>query len=451
MSSVYFHKSSPVFFFLSYLSCSLAYGWGTTVDFITSFLHSSRFSAFCSIFHSRPVHSLMFSSHHFLCLPLHLLPWTVPCRIVLASPDDHVTCPYHFSLPLFTEVKRSSYGPMAFPILAFTSSLVMWSLYEIPVTCAVYHIDRNKKRCKNYSHGNFANFPWVGLLSHLSALKATLTTTHKVLLPVTSMCTEHILDTSQPDRCTVNVWGEKSLVHNCHCDWIFKKKSGGRVGGGWGGGGGCSGKNTVLKAHLEIFLIQKIISPWVLFWVCFLERGVEGGGGGKELSLFCFWFVYWLLFVWGFFLVFFPFLSLHWCPWLCQFQNSGGAGEGWGITWAVSTTSTTCTHHWPQNKKETDPHHVSSFRGWVPADWYRKWILWKPNRVEQQTVGNFAFCAKNASFCGKGDGSVGEGSAGPGRKSAPRNRTTKTPNWEKVAIVQMPRDSFNFMFCMWIL
>ena len=44
-------------------------GWGTTVDFTASFLHSSRFSAFRSmIFHSRPVHSLMLSSHRFLCL-----------------------------------------------------------------------------------------------------------------------------------------------------------------------------------------------------------------------------------------------------------------------------------------------------------------------------------------------------------------------------------------------
>ena len=68
----------------------------------------------------------MLSSHCFLHLPLRLPPWTVPCRIVLASPGDHVMCPYHFRLPLFTEV-RSSYGP-----LAFTSSLVMWLLYEIP-------------------------------------------------------------------------------------------------------------------------------------------------------------------------------------------------------------------------------------------------------------------------------------------------------------------------------
>ena len=59
----------------SYLSRSLADRWGTTVDFTTSFLHSSRLSAFRSmIFHSRPVHSLMLSSHGFLRLPLHLPP-----------------------------------------------------------------------------------------------------------------------------------------------------------------------------------------------------------------------------------------------------------------------------------------------------------------------------------------------------------------------------------------
>ena len=77
----------------------------------------------------------MLSSHCFLCLPLHLPPWTVPWRIVLASPDDHVMCLYHLTLHLFTEVRRSSYSSMAFPILAFTSSLVMWSLYEILRSC----------------------------------------------------------------------------------------------------------------------------------------------------------------------------------------------------------------------------------------------------------------------------------------------------------------------------
>ena len=74
----------------------------------------------------------MLSSHCFLCLPFRLPHWTVPCRIVLASPDDRVTCPYHFSLRLFTEVRRSSYRPIVCHILAFTSSLVLWSLYETP-------------------------------------------------------------------------------------------------------------------------------------------------------------------------------------------------------------------------------------------------------------------------------------------------------------------------------
>ena len=74
----------------------------------------------------------MLSSHRFLYLPLRLAPWTVSCRIVFASPGDRVTCPYYFSLRLFAAVRRSSFGLMAFPILDFTSSLVMWSLCEIP-------------------------------------------------------------------------------------------------------------------------------------------------------------------------------------------------------------------------------------------------------------------------------------------------------------------------------
>ena len=59
----------PSYLILSYLSRCLADRWCITVDFTTSFLHSSRFSAFRSMmFHSRPVHSLMLSSHRFLCL-----------------------------------------------------------------------------------------------------------------------------------------------------------------------------------------------------------------------------------------------------------------------------------------------------------------------------------------------------------------------------------------------
>ena len=67
-------------------------------------------------------------------LPLSALsspPFTVPCKMVLAKPDERETWPYHCSLRLFTIVRRSSCGPIACWILARTSSLVTWSLYEM--------------------------------------------------------------------------------------------------------------------------------------------------------------------------------------------------------------------------------------------------------------------------------------------------------------------------------
>ena len=86
--------------------------WGATDDLATSSLHSCRLSAFLMAAPSvMPVHSGMLSSHLFFCLPRLLPPCTVPCRIVLASPEDLVMCPYHFSLRRFTVVKRSSWGP----------------------------------------------------------------------------------------------------------------------------------------------------------------------------------------------------------------------------------------------------------------------------------------------------------------------------------------------------
>ena len=57
--------------------------WGTTNDFATNFLHFSLFStALRDLANSRPVHSLMLSSHLFLCLPCLLPPFTVPCNAV---------------------------------------------------------------------------------------------------------------------------------------------------------------------------------------------------------------------------------------------------------------------------------------------------------------------------------------------------------------------------------
>ena len=106
--------------------------WGTTYDFATSFLHFSLFStALWDLPNSRPVHSLMLFSHLFLCPPCLLLPFTVPCKMVLARPDERETWPYHCSLRLFMIIRGSSCGPIACWILAQTSSLVTWSLYEM--------------------------------------------------------------------------------------------------------------------------------------------------------------------------------------------------------------------------------------------------------------------------------------------------------------------------------
>ena len=106
--------------------------WGTTDDFAISFLYCSLFStALWDLPNSRPVHSLMLASHLLLCLPCLLPPFTVPCKMVLARPDERKTWPYHCILRLFTIVRRSSCGPIACWILARTSLLVTWSLYKI--------------------------------------------------------------------------------------------------------------------------------------------------------------------------------------------------------------------------------------------------------------------------------------------------------------------------------
>ena len=66
--------------------------WGITDDFTTSFLHLSLCStALWELANSRPVHSLMLSSHLFLCLPCLLPPFTVPCKMVSARPYERKT------------------------------------------------------------------------------------------------------------------------------------------------------------------------------------------------------------------------------------------------------------------------------------------------------------------------------------------------------------------------
>ena len=73
-----------------------------------STLQSSQLSAVWYSFQGQSVFDIAFPS---FSLPLRLPPWTVPCRTVLASPDDCVMCLYYLSLRLFAEVRRFFIGP----------------------------------------------------------------------------------------------------------------------------------------------------------------------------------------------------------------------------------------------------------------------------------------------------------------------------------------------------
>ena len=96
---------------------------GTTDEFATIPFHLDLFSAaLVELAKSIPVHSLILSSHLFFCLPLFLFPFTVPCRIVFAKPEDLETWPNHLSFRFLTRVRRSSYSPMAAWIFLRTSS-----------------------------------------------------------------------------------------------------------------------------------------------------------------------------------------------------------------------------------------------------------------------------------------------------------------------------------------
>ena len=87
---------------------------GTIDEFATIPFHLDLFSAaLVELAKSIPVHSLILSSHLFFCLPLFLFPFTVPCRIVFAKPEDLETWPNHLSFRFLTRVRSSSYSPMA--------------------------------------------------------------------------------------------------------------------------------------------------------------------------------------------------------------------------------------------------------------------------------------------------------------------------------------------------
>ncbi|GFR69454.1 hypothetical protein ElyMa_002050700 [Elysia marginata] len=118
-----------------YLYPSLKFGIrrGAVEDLLTTAFYSSVSSAIRMVFlSSSPVDSLMLSSQRFSYLPPLLPPFTVPCIMVMARPDERVVCTYHSSFPCPTMVRRSTCGPMAFSVLHLTSSFVICSLYEIP-------------------------------------------------------------------------------------------------------------------------------------------------------------------------------------------------------------------------------------------------------------------------------------------------------------------------------
>ena len=84
---------------------------GTTDEFATIPVHLDLFSAaLVEQAKSIPVHSLILSSHLFFCLPLFLFPFTMPCRIVFAKPEDLETWPNHLSFRFLTRVRSSSYS-----------------------------------------------------------------------------------------------------------------------------------------------------------------------------------------------------------------------------------------------------------------------------------------------------------------------------------------------------
>ena len=83
-------------------------------DFTTTSLHFSLFStALWDLANSRPVHSLVMSSHLFFCLHRLLPSFIIPCKTVLARPNERQTYPCQCSLRLFTMVRKSLRDPIA--------------------------------------------------------------------------------------------------------------------------------------------------------------------------------------------------------------------------------------------------------------------------------------------------------------------------------------------------
>ena len=110
------HTLVASIFILSHISLNREGRWGATGDFATSFFHFSLFStALWDLANSRHVHSLMLSSHLFLCLPCLLPPFTVPRKSTIGYSityymdlSSHLILSSHVIYPLTARVVGTS-------------------------------------------------------------------------------------------------------------------------------------------------------------------------------------------------------------------------------------------------------------------------------------------------------------------------------------------------------
>ena len=101
-------RSSGLFSILFY-PITLKGRRGTIDEFATIPFHLDLFSTtLVELAKPIPVHSLILSSHLSFCLSLFVFPFTVPCRIVFAKPEDIETWPNHLSFRFLTRVRFSN-------------------------------------------------------------------------------------------------------------------------------------------------------------------------------------------------------------------------------------------------------------------------------------------------------------------------------------------------------
>ena len=106
--------------------------WGTKDDFTTNFLHFSLFSiALSDLVDLGSVHSLLMLSPHLLVYLSYLLPpFTVPCKVVLARPDECVSLRWSEGL----RVVRLPAGSMRCIIFCDNTSFP-WLVFFLGVLC----------------------------------------------------------------------------------------------------------------------------------------------------------------------------------------------------------------------------------------------------------------------------------------------------------------------------